>query len=475
MLIIGVIIFVVVVLTLAFLTTRYRIGKPDEILIVTGALIKDGIKFLKNSGTFVIPIVQKAHKLSLLSHKIEVATPFVPTSQGVSVAASATVIVKIGNSDETIQIAAEQYLGKSDEQMEEETRDVLEGHLRAIIGGMTVESLYNNRDDFAEKVQSVASTDLQKMGLEVVSFTIKDINDEDQYMKALGRPRVAEVKKNANIAESDSERETRIKRAENDQKAQQEEIQRQTEIAEAQKEQALKAAQYEKEREVAIVEATKEQQIAKAKADQLATTEQMQVEIIKQQKNIEIQEKEAELREKELTATVRKDAEARKYVAEQDAAAEKARQIAQAEADARKIELEAEAQANRVTKLGTAEAEKIDKVGRAEAVAKEQMAIALTKLNEAGMMMEVIKILPALAEAVNAPLSNIDKVVSIGGDNDLHSMGKSGLVGTFEYLKEVAGVDLPALMNASLTQTAGDKAIAKALNAKEVDETDNNQ
>ena len=224
---------------------RYRIGKPDEALIVTGSFLgKEGIKILKNSGTFVIPIVQKAHKLSLLTHKLEIGTPEVYTEQGVPIKASATVLVKVGNSTEAIKTAAEQYLGKSTAELEDEAQEVLEGHLRAILGTMTVEAIYKNRDDFAEQVQAVASTDLQKMGLEIVSFTIKDVSDPNGYLDALGRPQIAEVKKDAEIAESNALRETRIKQAENEQLAQQEEIRRKTEIAEANKNMALKQAHY---------------------------------------------------------------------------------------------------------------------------------------------------------------------------------------------------------------------------------------
>ena len=312
------IVFVVLALVI-FLMVRYRIGKPDEALIVTGSFLgKEGIKILKNSGTFVIPIVQKAHKLSLLTHKLEIGTPEVYTEQGVPIKASATVLVKVGNSTEAIKTAAEQYLGKSTAELEDEAQEVLEGHLRAILGTMTVEAIYKNRDDFAEQVQAVASTDLQKMGLEIVSFTIKDVSDPNGYLDALGRPQIAEVKKNAEIAESNALRETRIKQAENEQLAQQEEIRRKTEIAEANKNMALKQAHYKQEQEVAV-----------AQAEQVAVGEKMKVRLIEQEKNIEIQEKQAELTEKELTATLRKKAEADKYVVEQNALAKKAQEIAQ--------------------------------------------------------------------------------------------------------------------------------------------------
>ena len=446
-------IVIAVLALIIFLMIRYRIGKPDEALIVTGSFLgKEGIKILKNSGTFVIPIVQKAHKLSLLTHKLEIGTPEVYTEQGVPIKASATVLVKIGNSTEAIKTAAEQYLGKSTSELEDEAQEVLEGHLRAILGTMTVEAIYKNRDDFAEQVQAVASTDLQKMGLEIVSFTIKDVSDPNGYLDALGRPQIAEVKKNAEIAESNALRETRIKQAENEQLAQQEEIRRKTEIAEANKNMALKQAQYKQEQEVAV-----------AQAEQVAVGEKMKVRLIEQEKNIEIQEKQAELTEKELNASLRKKAEADKYVVEQNALAEKAKEIAYAQAEAEKIKLAAEAEAQRVAKLGQAEAERIAKVGQAEAESKEKMALALQKLNEAGILIEFIKVLPAIAKEVNAPISNIDKVVSFGSGDGVHEMGEAGLARTFDTIKETTGLDLVTLINETMARKQGNQELVAAI------------
>lgn len=366
--------------------------------------------------------------------------------------ASATVLVKVGNSTESIKTAAEQYLGKSTQELEDEAQEVLEGHLRAILGTMTVEAIYKNRDDFAEQVQQVASTDLRKMGLEIVSFTIKDVSDSNGYLDALGRPQIAEVKKNAEVAESNALRETRIKQAANEQLAQQEEISRQTEIAEANKNMALKQAQYKQEKEV-----------ADAKAEQIAVGEKMKIDLIEQEKNIEIQEKQAELTEKELNASLRKQAEADKYVVEQQALAEKAKEIAQAEADAEKVKLAALAEAERIQKLGAADAERIHKVGVAEAESKEKMAIALTKLNEAGILMEFIKVLPAIAKEVNEPISNIDKIVSFGGGDGVHELGEAGLARTFDTIKETTGLDLVTLINDSMATRKGTEDIVNTL------------
>ncbi len=185
--------------------------------------------------------------------------------------------------------------------------------------------------------------------------------------------------------------------------------------------------------------------------------------MIEQEKNIEIQEKQAELTEKELNATVRKKAEADKYVVEQNALADKAREIARAQAEAEKVKLAAQAEAERIEKLGSADAERIAKVGQAEAESREKMAIALTKLNEAGILMEFIKVLPEIAKEVNAPLSNIDKVVSFGGNDGLQSMGEAGLARTFDTIKETTGLDLVALINDTMSTKQGNKELVQAV------------
>lgn len=450
----GIIILIVLILLLfLLLVSRYKIGQPDEVLIVTGSFLgKDGIKILKNSGTFVLPVVQKHRKLSLLTHKLEIGTPEVYTEQGVPIKASGTVIVKIGSSTEAIKVASEQYLSKTPAQLEDDAQEVLEGHLRAILGTMTVENIYKNRDDFAEQVQQVASTDLSKMGLEIVSFTIKDVSDSNGYLESLGRPQIAEVRKNAEVAEAVAQRETRVKQAENEQLAQHEEIRRKTEIAEANKEMALKQARYQQEQEV-----------AQAQAEQIAVAEKMKVQLIEQEKNIEIQEKQAELNEKELNATVRKQAEAEKYVIEQQAQADKNKEIAQAEAEAEKVRLNAKAEADKIAQIGKAEAEKVQSVGEAEAKAKELMAQALKQLNESGLLVEFLKVLPQIAKEVNQPISNIDKIVSFGGGSDVHEMGEAGLARTFETIKETTGLDLPQLMTESLAQNKGNQALTDAV------------
>ena len=266
-LIVSIVAVALIVALIVLFITKYRTVGPEEALIVSGSYLGgrnvntdesgNRVKIIRGGGTFVLPVFQQATPLSLLSSKLEVTTPEVYTEQGVPVMADGTAIIKIGSSISEIATAAEQFLGKSKEEREGEAREVLEGHLRSILGSMTVEEIYKNRDKFSQEVQRVASQDLAKMGLVIVSFTIKDVRDKNGYLESLGKPRIAQVRRDADIATADAEKETRIKRAEASKDAKKAELERATEIAEAEKENQLKMADYRRE-----------QDIAKAKADQ---------------------------------------------------------------------------------------------------------------------------------------------------------------------------------------------------------------
>ena len=183
-----------VMLMMAF-WSRYKTVSPDEAMIITGSRLGKknvssdevgrSIKIVRGGGAFILPIFQRQQRISLLSHKLDVTTPEVYTEQGVPILVDGVAIIKIGSSIEDIATAAEQFLGKPTEELRSEAQEVLEGHLRAILGTMTVEEVYRNRDRFAQEVQSVAAKDLKKMGLSVVSFTIKDVRDKEGYLDAL--------------------------------------------------------------------------------------------------------------------------------------------------------------------------------------------------------------------------------------------------------------------------------------------------
>src|SRR4051812_26207576 len=276
----GIVAFLLIALIGVFVA-KYRTAGPDEALIVTGSYLGrknvhtdesgNRIKIIRGGGTFVLPVFQQAEPLSLLSSKLEVSTPEVYTEQGVPVMADGVAIIKIGGSIGEIATAAEQFLGKETEDRENEAREVLEGHLRSILGSMTVEEIYKNRDKFSQEVQRVASQDLAKMGLIIVSFTIKDVRDKNGYLDSLGKPRIAQVKRDADIATAEADKETRIKRAEASKDAKRAELQRATEIAESEKENQMKMADYRREQDIAKARADQAYDLETARAKQKVT------------------------------------------------------------------------------------------------------------------------------------------------------------------------------------------------------------
>ncbi|MBN6188792.1 flotillin family protein [Aneurinibacillus sp. BA2021] len=479
-----IVVVVLLVLGLAF-WARYKTVGPDEAMIVTGSFLGSknviaddsgrSIKIVRGGGAFILPIFQNAEFISLLSHKLDISTPEVYTEQGVPVMADGVAIIKIGGTIEDVSTAAEQFMGKPIEALKSEAQEVLEGHLRAILGSMTVEEVYRNRDRFAQEVQGVAAKDLKKMGLQIVSFTIKDVRDKHGYLDALGRPRIAAVKRDADIAEAEAVRDARIKKASAEEQGQKAELLRDTNIAEATKEKELKVASFKKDQDMAKAEADQAYFVQEARSKQSVVEEQMRVELVRKEREIDLEEKEILRREKQYDAEVKKKADADRYAVEQAAEAEKAKRMR--EADAHKYRIEAEAKALAEQKRldgmaiadaerakGSAEAEVVRLRGLAEAEAKEKLAEAFQKFGEAAVLDIIVKMLPELAGKIAEPMGNIEKVtvVDTGTGEGATRVSKyvTSLMATApQMVKDVSGIDLEQLIK-NLTEKKGGTAAA---------------
>lgn len=451
-----VVVAVFFVLGIAF-WARFKTVSSDEAMIVTGTFLgsknvlsdESGrhIKIVRGGGAFILPIFQRAEFISLLSHKLDVTTPEVYTEQGVPVMADGVAIIKIGGSVEEIATAAEQFLGKPIADLRSEAQEVLEGHLRAILGSMTVEEVYRNRDRFAQEVQGSAAKDLKKMGLQIVSFTIKDVRDKHGYLDALGRPRIAAVKRDAEIAEAEAIRDSRIKKAVAEEEGQRAELLRDTAIAEASKDNQLKVAAYKREQDTAKAEADQAYQIAEARSQQLAVEETMKVEIVRKERQIDLEGKEILRREKQYDAEVRKKADADRYSVEQAAEAEKAKRMREADAVQYKIETEAKATAEAELAQGKAKAEVTRLQGLAEAEAKEKLAEAFMNYGEAAVLDILARMLPELAGKIAEPLGNIDKITVVDtgngeGANRITNYVTQLMATAPNMVKDVSGLDL---------------------------------
>ncbi|MEA4900015.1 flotillin family protein [Desulfitobacterium sp.] len=456
-----IVVAVIIVLALTF-WARYKTVGPDEAMIVTGSFLGtknvlkndsggNKTKIIRGGGAFILPVFQQANFLSLLSFKLDVSTPEVYTSHGVPVLADGVAIIKIGGSIEDVATAAEQFMGKPVESLQKEAQEVLEGHLRAILGTMTVEELYQNRDKFAQEVQSVAALDLKKMGLQIVSFTIKDVRDKQGYLEALGRPRIAEVLRDADVAEAGAKRDSRIQKAKAEEEAQKAELIRDTNVAEALKEKELKIAAFKREQDTAKASADQAYAIQTAKSKQITVEEEMKVELVRKEREIDLQEKETQRLQKEYDANVKKRADADRYAIEQAAEAEKAKRLRVAEAEAEQKRLQGIATAEAKKAEGSAEAEVVRLRGLAEAEAKEKLAEAFAKFGEAAVLDVVVKMLPELAGKVAEPMKSIDKLTVVDTGNGEGAARVSNYVTSLmatapEMVKSVTGVDFTELV-----------------------------
>ncbi|GGM33671.1 membrane protein [Paraliobacillus quinghaiensis] len=450
--VIGVVVAVIFAFAILF-AVRYKTVGADDAMIVTGSFLGSknvhkvdggsGIKIVRGGGAFIIPIFQQSETISLRSHSLDISTPNVYTENGVPVMADGTAIIKVQSTTEGIATAGEQFLGKDDLELRKQAQEVLEGHLRAILGTMTVEEIYKNRERFAQEVQTQAAVDLRKMGLQIVSFTIKDVQDENGYLEALGKPRISEVKRDAQIAEANAMRDARIKRAEAERESKSAELLSETQIAESTKDKELKTAAYKRDQDKAKAEADMSYKLQEAKSAQQVKQEEMQIQLVEKNKQIEIDEKEVLRKQRQYEAEISKKAEAERYATEQKAEADKVARVKNAEAEAEEIRLD-----------GQAEAEAIRLKGFAEAEAKEKIAEAMAKYGEAAILEMIVNMLPEFAGKIAEPVSSIDKVTVIdsgNGEGDGATRMSSYVTKLMsqlpETLKDVSGVDLKGMLD----------------------------
>ena len=325
----AVVIVIVVFLLLYMVFSRYTKVGPNQVLVVSGIKHREqdgtkvGFRIVKGGGTFVWPIFEKVDILSLELLTIDVQTPEVYTSKGVPVKVDGVAQTKVKGDDVSIRTAAEQFLGKSTDEIRNIATQTLEGHLRAILGTMTVEEIYQNRDAFAQKVQEVAAGDMANMGLNIISFTIRDIRDGQGYLDALGKPRIAQVKRDAIIAQAEADRDSQIRSAQAKQAGQEAQFAADTKIAEAQRDYQSNVAQYQATVNQQKAQADLAYDLQKFKTGQLVKAEEVQVSIIEKQKQIELQQQEILRKQRELEATVQKPADAERYKVETLANAKK--------------------------------------------------------------------------------------------------------------------------------------------------------
>jgi flotillin len=422
----GLAVAVVIILFATFARMLRKVG-PNQALIRYGL---GGTHIVHGGAQIVLPLIHSAQELSLELMSFDVAPQQdLYTNQGVAVTVEAVAQLKIKNDPESIRTAAEQFLTKAPQQRESLIRLVMEGHLRGIIGQLTVEQIVKQPEMVADRMRGNVAEDVAKMGLEVVSFTIKEVRDKNQYIENMGRPDIARIKRDADIAASEAERDTAMKqagymreaavaRAQADQERVLAETQSQAKQAEAQKELAVKKAAFEAEAKKQQAAADKAYEIQTNIMQQQVVAEAVNVDRVRKEGEIKVQEAEIQRKERELAATILKQAEAERKRIETLAEAEKQRISLEAAGRAEAQKTEGAAAAEVIRLKGTAEAEIIRSKGQSEAAAMQLKASAYLEYNEAAVLDKLLAGLPDVVRALAEPLGKVDKitVVSTGGE-----------------------------------------------------------
>ena len=478
---------IAVIIIFAIFASRYTKVGPNEVLVISGrrrrvvdpdGKTRDvGFRIVKGGGVFVWPVFEKVDLLSLELLTIDVQTPEVYTSKGVPVKVDGVAQIKIKGDDVSIATAAEQFLSKTTDEIKNVATQTMEGHLRAILGTMTVEEIYQNRDAFASRVQEVAAGDMANMGLGIVSFTIRDIRDTQGYLDALGKPRIAQVKRDAQIAQAEADRDAMIKSSQATQAGQEAKFAADSKIAEAQRDYQSNVAQYQATVNQKKAESDLAYDLQKYKTGQLVKAEEVQVEIVAKQKQIELQQQEILRKQRELEAMVQKPADAERYKVETLANARKFQLETEAAgaAAATKATGFAAADVNRATGIAEAEANKakglaqadiIMAQGKATAEATRLKAEAFQQYNEAAVIELLVKVLPDIAGRISEPLSKMEKMVIINSGSGPGG-GASKLTGDITQII----AQLPPVLE-SLTGIKFEKLLAQVPALKKAMEKD---
>ncbi len=435
---IVILLFLFILFTLvAVYASRVRKVGPNEVLIISGRRTRNAetgeiepYRIVKGGRAFIWPILERVDTLSLEIMTIEIITDDVYTRQGVPVTLEGVAQIKIASDDVSIRTAAERFLSKTRAEITNVAHETLAGHLRAIIGNMTVEEIYRERDRFAQEVQDVSASDLANMGLGIDTFVIKDVRDKEGYLDALGRPRVAEVKRDATIAEQLAL----------------------TREAEARRDYNLQQASYDSEVARKQTEANLAGTLQERITNQTIRAEEVQIELIEKQKRIEVQEQEALRMEKELEATVRKPAAAEQFRIETLANAQKYELEARAGGEAAAIRQRGEAEADAIRARGLAEAEITLQKGLAEAQAMEKKAAAWQQYNQAAIIQQIVEALPQVAAAIAQPLAQTDRIVIISS-GDGASAGASKISGDITNIIAQVPATVEALTGLNLSES----------------------
>ena len=471
--IIAIIVGVILLITLlTIIGAGFVSASPGEIKVISGPR---GQRVLHGKTGWKIPLLERVDSMTAGMISVDVKTSdYVPTNDYINIKVDAAVKVKIGTENPVLfQAATRNFLYKSSDEIADEIRDTLEGHLRSIIGQMELSTIVTDRSKFAETVQTNATKDLEEMGLEIVAFNIQGLTDSNHVIENLGIDNTEKIRKDAAKAKSIAQQEIAQQQAESDKLANDARVKADLEIAQKQtdleKTKASLKSEIDTERAKADAAYAIQQEIQRKEIE----LQSAEANIVKEEKQAEVKEREVEVRKQTLAAEIKAEADAQKYARQQAAEAEKLERQNKAEAELFETQKEAEAkralaEANKFAQLqeaeaiqakGEAEAKAIELKLLAEAEGLDKKAEAMKKYGEAAITEMLVKALPEIAKAVATPLSNVDSITMYGSDNSAKMVGD--IMTTMDQVTKGMGLDVKDLITATLTGRKMGEAIAE--------------
>ena len=435
-----------VAIIVALILIGYVKAPPDTAYMISGFRKP---RILIGKAGVRIPFLERLDKLSLKMFSVDVkTTDYVPNAEYINVKVDATVKIRIGQSEEMMSLASKFFLNEGEEMIIRRVQDTLEGNMREIVGQMRLEEMVTDRKAFGERVQENAIPDLQKMGLEMISFNVQSFSDQNNVIDDLGIDNISQIKKGAAVAKAQADRDIAIAQAQAAKEANDAKVQSEMEIAEKQNSLAIRQAELKQKSDVKQAEADAAYSIQEQQQRKSIEVSSANADIARAERTAELRAKEVEVKKQTLDAEIRAKADAERYAAEQEAEAELYRRTK--EAEAKMIERQREAEGIRA--VGEAEAEAIRLKALAEAEGIDRKAEAMKKYGEAAVIEMIMGALPEIAKNVAEPLSKVDKITMYGEGNSAKLLSDivNGTTQVTEGISAGMGIDIKSLIMGAL-------------------------
>lgn len=442
----AVILAVLIVLLFAI---GYMKAPPDTAFIISGPFRR---KILIGRAGFRIPFFERVDKISLRVMQVDVKTSeAVPTNEFINVNVDGVANIKVSSNPELLKKAAESLLGMKQTELISLVTQVLEGNMREIVGSVGLKEMVQDRQGVAKKITENVVPDMEKLGIEVVNFNIQNFKDNAGTIENMGIDNVEQIRKNAQIAKANAQRDIAIATANAEQEANAVKVESQKQIAEQNAALAVQEADMKVKADTKRAEADAAYAIQQESQRKTIEITKANADIARREKEAELAEKEIAIKERQLDAEIRKQADAVNYKIAKEAEAELARRQREAEAMAYEAMKKAEAQKAEAEALRYAmeqEAKGIRAKGLAEAEAIEKKAEAQKKMGEASVLEMYLAALPEVVKNAAEPLTKTDKIVMYGDGNSTKIvrdvMNSANQV--MEGVKESTGIDITSLL-----------------------------